>query len=211
MDGILPRRVSIRVDRIWDDAVMQTADVRPSGSHAALLNYVIDPWPEDGGLPADIAAALAEGLTRCGLVAGRWFDEDLPCNDVQFLPAPPRGLLKRWVERAFSGRPADLILTRSPLIVGFLFDQGWWVRSQALLVLETVSEAGRDDVLQALRTLRDWSAFEFTPAVRALIAPGVDGEVVLVAAGSETELAELLNALGRCFRAAGFLVSSGNS
>lgn len=97
MSQTLPEVITIDVERRWDGALMQTDDLCPRGSRAALLRYTIDPWPEEGGVPSAIAAAFARGLTKDWLVAGRWFDETLPGGDASFLPAPPRNL----VERAF--------------------------------------------------------------------------------------------------------------
>ena len=205
MDRTPPKSVTIHIDHHWDDVLMQTADLHPAGSRAALLRYTVDPWPEDGGLPDTIAAALADGLTRSGLVAGRWFNDAPPSGDAQFLPAPSRAFLQRAIERINLKQPADLVTTQSPGVVVQLLDQGWWMQFQALLLLDP---DGQDQApaLEALRTQQDWGSFAFAPSTWALVAPGVDGDVILIAAASGARLSELLDTLGQSFLAAGFVL-----
>ena len=69
------------------------------------------------------------------------------------------------------------------------------MQGQALLILDPVSEADPQEAFDALSTLRQWREFGFPRPVEALVAPGVDGDVILIAARSELALGHVLDAV----------------
>ncbi len=150
-------------------------------------------------MPPAVAAALARGLTEYGLVAGRWFDEARPTGIYQFVRAPVTNPLRRAWSRLTKEWPAHIVLTTDPAVVVQLFEQGWWMQYQALLVLDPSSEAGRDAALVTLSTRRDWVDFTFQPPIRALLTPGVDGDFALLCAQSSSELSRMTGLISLAF------------
>ncbi len=202
-------RAEIEIKRKWDGRLMQTMELSPEHSAAVLIGYTLDLLPEEGGLPAMVAGALARGLTECGVVAGRWFDEDVSgFADAELWPPPKRNPLQRLVERVQDSWSSAVVTTRSAEVVVELLDRGWELQYQALLVLDA---AGADDPGEAVRELsvkRDWRGFAFREPVRALVAPGVDGDFILVAAATEEKLEGVLRPVVRSLREAGFSISA---
>ena len=198
-------RATIEIKRAWDGKLMQTTELLPEGSAAALIGYTLDLLTEEGGLPAMVAGALARGLVECGVVAGRWFDEDVSgFRDAELWPPPKRTPVQRLVERVQNTWPSAVVTTRSAEVVTELLDRGWEMQYQALLVLDGAGEGGAAEAVGALGVTRDWRGFSFPQPVRALVVPGVDGDFIVAAAASEEGLEGLLNCLARSFRAAGF-------
>jgi hypothetical protein len=197
------RSVTIAVSRQWDGALLRTRHLQPQGSVAALLNYTVDPWPVDGGMPAVVAEIFARSLPRFGTLAGRWFDRAPPGGDARFLPARP-DLLHRLIRRVTGHCPADLVLTAAPTVVAELLDQGWDTQCQILLVLDPDCEVAVTHALTALRTLDDWDQYALAPPVRALIAPGVDGDYAMLAADSAQNLDAMIGMIAAECMAAGF-------
>lgn len=199
-------KATIKIERNWDGKVMQTEELLPRGSPAVLLGYTLDLVTDEGGLAAVVAAALARGLTEYGVVAGRWFDEDVSgFPDAELWPPPKGNPLGRLVERVRNTWPSPVVTSRSVEVVLELLDRGWEMQYQALLVLDAAQPGNRNEAVRALSVLRDWREFRFAEPVRALVAPGVDGDFILVAAASEERLGGLLDCLARSFRGAGFL------
>jgi hypothetical protein len=116
--------VTITISRKWDDVTLQTRGLRPRSAVAALVVYTLDPWPIDGGMPPRVAEAFAQALTRCGMIAGRWFDHTPPQGNAQFLPAKHRRI-RRVIWRLTGRWVGDVVLTQSPKMVMELLDQGW--------------------------------------------------------------------------------------
>lgn len=170
-----------------------------------LVEYRLDPWPVDGGMPPQIAAPFADALIRCGLVAGRWFDHAPPKSAVQFLPGD-RQFIRRIVRRMTGRWTGDLAITRSAATVMELIDRGWNMQFQILLVLDPNSSAPAEHALRALRQFGTWNGFALTSPVIALVAPGVDGDYAMVAADTERRVSDMLGVLVQAFAGSGFVV-----
>jgi hypothetical protein len=168
----------------WDAKAMQTEAFVPRGAHAALLTYEADPWPDEGGLPPALAAALAAGLCACGELVGRWFDNVPPPAPMRFLPAPRQNPLQHlrnalpFLEKTC---PASLAVTRDPLCAEAFFDTGWTMQYQTLLVIPEGAQVPAGTALPALQTARDWRDFTALETIIALCAPAVDGDAALLA------------------------------
>lgn len=197
-------RAKIEIKRNWDGKMMQTLELLPAGSAAVLIGYTLDLLSDEGGLAASVAGALARGLVEYGTVAGRWFDEDVSgFADAELWPPPRRNPIKRLLERAQNKWPSPVVTTRSAEVVVELLDRGWEIQYQALLVLDA-GAANAAEAVRALSVNRDWRGFAFPEPVLALVAPGVDGDFILVAAATEERLSEVLENVVRSFGKAGF-------
>jgi hypothetical protein len=197
--------VTIVIQREWDGALLQTSHLQPPGSSAVLVEYRLDPWPVDGGMSPRVAGPFADALTRCGLVAGRWFDHAPPQSAVQFLPGD-RQFIRRTLRRVTGRWAGDLAITHSAATVMELIDRGWNMQFQMLLVLDPKSSAPAEHALRALRQFGTWNGFALTPPVIALVAPGVDGDYAMVAADTERRVSDMLEVLVQAFAGAGFAV-----
>ena len=202
-----PRSIIIKISREWDGAGLRTSRLQPRGSVAALLSYELDPSPVDGGMPPIVAEAFGRALVKFGLIAGRWFSHSPPHGNVQFVPAR-YNLLRRMIRPLTGEWGGDLVLSRSPAIASELFDQGWAMQFQLLLVLDPAGEAGFADAFTALRQVRHWDEYDLKWPALALVAPGVDGDFALLAADSAQHLSGILGVLNREFIAAGFQVET---
>jgi hypothetical protein len=207
MSSERPRSIIIKISREWDGAGLRTARLQPRGSIAALLSFELDPSAVDGGMPPMVAEAFGRALLKLGLIAGRWFSHSPPPGDVQFVPAR-YNLLRRMIRPLTGEWVGDLVLTRSPAIAAELFDQGWAMQFQLLLVLDPAGDAGFADAFTALRQVRRWGEYDLKWPALALIAPGIDGDFALLAADSEQHLSGMLGVLSREFIAAGFQVEA---
>lgn len=194
------------IERVWDPAMMQTADLRPDGSHAAMVVFSDMPGHVDAGRSGPAATALAQALVDRGLVVGRWFEGSMPARDARFIGRPAQNPVSRWIDERTGAWTADLVETRSPAVVADLLDQGWDLQEQALLVLEPGTDAAPAEAVDALRRSRNWRAFALAAPVAALVAPGVDGAAALLASGSEETLLALLAGLRSRLVEAGFAV-----
>lgn len=197
---------SIRIEREWDHSRLQTVDLEPAQGFLALIRYELDPWPDEGGLPPSIASALAGCLTEHGIVAGRWFDSARVPAEAVLWPVATQNFVRRAVERIRNSWPAPVVTTRAVPVVVELLDQGWDMQFQALLLLRKDGPADHSEAVRALSITRDWREFDFPEPVSALIAPGVDGDVILVATVTAADLDSLLSSLAGAFRAHGCTV-----
>ena len=198
------KNATVEIKRRWNGKAMQTEELLPDGSAAALIGYTLDLLPEEVGLASIMAGALVRGLTKCGTVAGRWFDEVEVPWEARLWPAQTRNIIRRIVGRVRYSWAVPVVTTRSAEIVLMLLEQGWRDRDQALLVLGEEEGADWMVAVRALSVNRDWRSFTFPDSVLALVAPGVYGDWILVAAASEERLGVVLDCLIRSFRAAGF-------
>ena len=189
----------------WDARLLQTADLQPKEGASVLIDFALQEDAIDAGLPKSVRAALATGLTDYGVVAGRWFESEIPIPpEATLFHAQSRTLFKRLIEGAFSRGPVPVVTARAPKIITELLDQGWSVQHQALLVFDPYSQAPFDQALEALSTNRNWSEFSFPSPAKVLVTPGVDGDFILVTAATEQSLKGVLKSLASSFSAAGF-------
>ncbi len=189
----------------WDDQLLQTADLQPKGSMSVLMDFALKEDAIDAGLPDLVRTALATGLTDYGVVAGRWFESEIPIPpEATLFHVQSRPFLRRVIEGAFSRRPVPVVTAREPKIIAELLDQGWSVQHQALLVFDPYSRTPLDQALEALSTNRNWSEFNFPSPAKVLVTPGVDGDFILVTAAIEHSLKGVLKSLASSFGAAGF-------
>jgi hypothetical protein len=196
--------IRIEVLRQWDAKALQTAELTPDGSYAVLLDFQVDPLPEEAGLPPLIAKALAQGLVGCGSVAGRWFNpiEAVPLEATLF-PAKKKGLLQNVVERISNDAAVPVIMTESDYAVIKLLEQGWSMQQQALLLFPFDTELALEEALATLGMNRHWNSASLPSSAQALIAPGVDGDYILIAAVSEQALQKVLKYVGDAFQKSG--------
>jgi hypothetical protein len=200
--------ITVNLRRRWDGVLMRTDALQPTAAHSALLDWQTDRGSVDAGIPIEIAAALSRYLTAKSTIAGRWFETVPVCDDLTFVPAPRRNLARRFVERLTNSAPMAAVITRSPDMLTRLFDQAWDTQGQMLMVL--APDASANDLLaQDLSYRRDWVDFAFPQSVTALIAPGVDGDFLLVSAPSATALDYVLSIFKEAFSHAGFRLGPG--
>lgn len=185
--------LTVRLHRTWSDADMQTADGRPPGSHAALLQWT-DPAAVDAGPPPRLAAALGAALVDGGFVAFRWSGPvPWPATDATLVRAAHPGALRAALDRLSHRWPADLVLTHHAAAAAALFTHDWDDQGQAALLLPT-PDALVPALRQALATNRSWTATPLPPGT-VLLTPAVDGAGVLLAAPTAATLDHLVQAI----------------
>ena len=201
-----PPTTRICVRGRWDAALERTERLRPTRCHAALLDWRPERWPDDGGMPVEIALALASALTKLGRVMGRADGRNQAGPLTTLVPAPRRtrsaalrdGLLQR-------ARGEAVVQTRDFAEVAVLLDSGWSVQRQAILVLSL--DGSQDVAIDALRYRWDWRDFRFEPPVEVLLVPSNDGDGVVFAAASEAALADVLAEVAQAWNRPVFLAS----
>jgi hypothetical protein len=197
--------ISVRIDRSWDTALFQTEDLTPEHCTAVLLTWEMEPPPIDAGVPAPLVEIVSRIASEMGPVAFRlFFPENLPASLAVF-PAPRPWWPVRLYRRLTRTWPADLAIARDATAAEELFSQDWALQGQTALVLNDVNASGK--TLDRLRQVRDWRGSGFPEDVRLLIAPAVDGDGILFAAGSAPEIEEALGSLLRACRVAGLSIS----
>ncbi len=160
------------------------------------MTYDANPLHEDGCFPEQMNLALAAGLTECGIVAVRWFNEVSPLKNVELLKPPARSLIRRLKEKLTYTFPVALALTRDANALSkFAFDRAWSMQYQAMLILDPYSADGRDLALAELQTRREWRDFTWPSSVLALCMPGVDGDVMVIAAENSLKLRRVVDSL----------------
>lgn len=199
---------SVRIELMteWDSSLLQTRRLQPKGSASVLIGFVSEPDAVDAGLPDLVAQALASGLTAYGVVAGRWFDRGmpLPMEAESYQPQKKNPFL-RVLASGFNKGPVPIVITRAASAVVSLLDQGWSAQHQALLVFDPDEAGSRDVALEALSVTRVWTDSALAPPARVLVAPGVDGDFILVAGATKENLKDVLACLASAFRGAGIL------
>ena len=185
--------VTARLRRAWPGEALQLEALQPAGSHAVLLDWSWD--SVDAGVPPDVAAAVAAALVRIGSVAFRWAGEaPWPADRAVVMRAPPRGMVRAALDRVTASGASDIVVTREADVVVDLFEHEWEMQGQAALVLEA-GQGLVEALREALATRRSWVDFELARPALVLVTPAVDGDGILLAAGSEAVLHEVLEAL----------------
>jgi len=92
------------------------------------------------------------------------------------------------VDRMRRTWPVDIATAMTPEATAEMFSQDWHLQGQTGLVLRGYSLS--DESMNRLRRARDWRDQAFPADAKLLIAPAVDGEGVLLAAGHQCELEE---------------------
>lgn len=190
--------LTVRLHYSWSDAAMQTADGRPPGSHAALLQWT-DPAAVDAGLPPRLAAALAAALVDLGFVAFRWSGPaPWPASEATLFRAAHPGPLRAALDRLTHRWPTDLILTRHAAAAAALFTHDWDDQGQAALLLP-MPDFLTPALRHALATNRSWTATSL-PLETALLTPAVDGAALLLATPTAPALAHLTRTFATTLR-----------
>lgn len=198
-----PPTTRICLRRSWDAVLERTTWLRPTDCHAVLLDWRPERWPDNGGMPVEIALALASALTRLGTVIGRAVEPSPAEALTTLIPAPrrtPLAALRDTVLRR--AQAVVLVQTRDSSEAALLLDSGWLAQSQAILVLS--SDNSLDFAIDALRYRWDWRDFHFEPSLKVLLVPSNDSDGVMFAAASADDLADVLAQVEEAFKAAGF-------
>lgn len=180
--------ISVRILYEWNETSSQTTSFTPAGSAVALIDWTILPLPIDEGVPEHVIRVVAEMAVSMGTVAFRLFFKDNLPNGLTIHPAPRAWVGQRVVERMRRSWPADIAIAMTPEATAELFSQDWHLQGQTALVLRGHSLS--DESMNRLRHTRDWRDQAFPAEAKLLIAPAVDGEGVLLAAGHQRELEE---------------------
>lgn len=198
--------ISVQILYKWDEASMQTANLRPGNCTAALLTWTVLPLPIDESVPVPIMRAVTETATTSGTLAFRlFFNVDLP-DGLTVHPAPRAWFGRRLVEGLLYCWPANIATATTPDAATEIFFQNWHLQDQAALIQrnDTLSYESMD----RLRRARDWRRHEFPADARVLIAPAVDGEGVLFVAADVHELESAVRAVTDRLRVAGVVVTT---
>ncbi len=191
-----------RVRRTWSEP-LQLDGLIPAAGSCVLLDWTVDPYPDDGGVPEPIRNGLSDLLCASGNVAFRWQgDATWSADDARLFPPPARGLFQRVAEHVTNRWPVGVVVTRSAAVAAMMFDYDWELQGQAALLFAAGAElppASRSD----LATRREWADFEFRWPVSGLLVPVVDGCGVLMAMASGQEAASMQAALGQAFERQG--------
>ncbi len=185
----------------------------PQRGHVALLGWRLDPPHADAGVHAPIDRILADTLTACGRVTFLWpLDEtgSAKDDDIVYCTDPATGLSRLGAQLAGQHDRLGLMATRNADTAARMFDLAGfdWTR-QGQLALLSIAEAlppvlDRTTILDLLSDgwLQRCAEFEGGP-VRAVLRPGIDGDVAgLFCADSRVE-SRLLKALADSCRIAG--------
>jgi hypothetical protein len=172
--------IEVELQHHWDSIAQQTTEMAPQSGYSILLAWRVEPPAIDGGVPREVARAIARTLTNLGEVAFRWSGAPAwPQGDARIIPAPYRHLIQRAADWLNASWPAELVVTRSAAAAAQLFEHDWEMQGQAALVLDPCGGEAQS-ALAALRTRRDWQSFELISPAIALITPIVDGDGALL-------------------------------
>lgn len=195
--------LTVRIDRVWDEALFCTRELRPASSAAALLTWEMNASPVDEGVPGPVIDVVSHMAASMGPVAFRlFFRENLPEN-LSIILRPRRWLLRRILERLGRRWPTEVAIAVDPHGVAELFVQDWHLQGQAALVLCSADMSG--DTLDRLRYMRNWSGREFPRDARLLIAPAADGDGILLAVSNAAAMDRVLGLLANAFSNAGLI------
>ncbi len=163
----------------------------------------------DGSVPGEICRALAETLCSLGTVGFIGSDPGVPAGHLRdLMPAS-------WLERlrlVIRHRITRLWLTstRDPEVARLLFEEPqfpWWMRTQLALLFEAddPSEFSASELLECAdpRVAIDRAKLDALGAA-AFMRAGIDGDVALIAANSDTLRMRISKRLEREAIAAGF-------
>ncbi len=179
-----------RLRYAWADQLLQTAEMRPLNSHAVHLDWQCKVAPVDCGVPRRLAEAISTALVRIGPVLFRWLGTAAWPSDQGTIIQSRSSLAQAVIGRVTGQRPSDLVLTRHASVAMALFDHGWELQAQAALVLD--EGHGMGERLQTeLATRHRWADFTLEPPARVFLAPSVDGDGILFATASQTDLQRL--------------------
>ena len=194
--------ITVRLHHIWPERLMQVDDLRPAGSLAVFLDWPIMASSVDAGVPEPLASAVAAALVRVGSVGFRWAgDCPWPKTQAALIKAPDRGILRAVIDRMTGYWESDVVVTDHPDVARAMFDHGWELQGQAALVLD--GRQGFDSrALADLATRRSWRDYTFAAPVSMLLAPAVDGDGILIAAGTQADLQRMIDILKDVLREA---------
>jgi hypothetical protein len=183
----------LRIERAWDEALFQTAFLRPRYGAAALLTWTGGPPSVESGIPPQVIDTVSRVATSLGRVAFRLFHPANPSLEIALLSASrpaPSARIRAWITGV---RPPDIAVAHEPAAAAELFAQNWQRQGQLALVLR--DRRISDETLHRLGRASDWSAAGFPHDARLLIAPAVDGAGILFAAASAAEMDHTLGLL----------------
>lgn len=193
-------------------------DVPPGGDGWTLVGWRQRPTSADAGVPGEVAAVLATALASIARVtfpcsmesvgaAADWVPHGV--DHVRTLAA---GGLSGVIRAALRHGPRELVLvsTRDAGTIVRLFDDAgypWWLQGTFALLSEPESPPPDVDRQQLAALLRDPpSAGDLQlvhPAVRAVLRPGVDGDLAGLLSRDAAIEQRFLAAAGRECRARG--------
>jgi hypothetical protein len=191
----------VRIERAWDEALFQTARLRPSYSAAVLLTWTLEVPALDARVPPQVIDTVSRVATSLGPVAFRLFHPVGLSSGITPLPVAAPSLAARMREWLTGSRPAVIAVAHQPAAAAGLFLQNWQTQGQAALVLrEGGASAG---TMHRLRRAPDWRTAGFPPDGRLLIAPAVDGAGIMLAAAGAADMDHALGLLLQAFEGAG--------
>ena len=178
-----------------------------------MLGWRLDPAPVDAGVHAPIDRILADALTSCGRVTFLWSPDETGAtrdDDIIYATDPAAGLSRLGARLAGLPDRLSLIATRNSDTAARMFDVlGFdWTR-QGQIALVSVPDAlpptlDRSTILELLSS--DWlmrcGEFEGGP-VRAVLRPGIDGDVAGLFSADYRVENRILEALEAACRASG--------
>lgn len=207
------RHASLVVCRRPQGRHWQLGPLSPPRGRVALIGWRLDPPHVDAGVHAPIDRILADALTGCGRVTFLWpLDESAGAgdDDIVYCTESATGLSRLGAQLAGQPDRLGLMATRNADTAARMFDVvgfDWALQEQ--LALLSVPEAlppvlDRATILDLFSEgwLQRCAEFEDGP-VRAVLRPGIDGDVAgLFCADSRVE-SRILKALADACRASG--------
>ena len=209
----MSRHASLIVCRRPEGRHWQLGPLPPPRGHVALLGWRLDPPHVDAGVHAPIDRILAEALTGCGRVTFLWSPDETGAvhdEDIVYATEPAAGLSRLGARLAGQPNRLNLMTTRNAETAIRMFDMlGFdWSRQEQVALLSAQDALppvlDRPTILDLLSEswLRRCAEFEDGP-VRAVLRPGIDGDVAgLFCTGAEVRR-HVFNALEGACRAAG--------
>lgn len=178
-------------------AEWQLGALPPATGRMMLIGWREEPLPVDGGVPPQVAAAIARALTSIGRIT--------------FLSSAVHASAGGWSPFKRGPGSADLTSTTDPATVAQAFDAAehpWWMQGQVLLVSApgaVPADLERSQLLALLENNWNEAADALAPfGVIGVLRPGVDGDLAgLLTLTADAERASLA-ALERESRLASF-------
>ena len=200
------------------DARWQLGDVPAGGDGWTLFGWRQQPSATDAGIPAEVAAALADALSSVARVT-------FPCSTERVSPTGdwvPRGVhhvrtlaaegVADIIRSKLKHEPRDLVLlsTRDAAAIVRLFEDveyPWWLQGTLVLLSDPESPPPDVDRQQFVALLRGGPSADdlqlVNAAVSAVLRPGVDGDVAGLLSRDATFVERFVGAAGRACSARG--------